>query len=153
MRVRLKLIKEAIPHFLAKKKQEYMKVVAMQVKKIAKELQVRASRTHRLIRQARKSARETLTVAKRKTLVIRNPRNLAIRRPASPTASNAGVSFQPKCGYKGAPRSPFKSPAKGIALSRNRSIPDRVPRKTPRQRTTIEQRPEWNSGWNNKIHR
>ena len=153
--VRLKLIKEAIPQFLAEKRGGYIKAIAAQAKKMAKNFQARSSRTDRLARQARKSAREALAVAKRKTLVIRNPRNLAVRRSGSPSYSKVSRCFQANRYNNSTRQSPFKSPSSGVVLSRDLTSADLVTQKSnPRKkRTTLDRRPEWNSGWNNKIHR
>ena len=153
--VRLKLIKEAIPQFLAEKRGGYIKAIAAQAKKMAKNFQARSSRTDRLARQARKSAREALAVAKRKTLVIRKPRNLAVRRSGSPSYSKVSRRFQANRYNNSTRQSPFKSPSSGVVLSRDLTSADLVTQKSnPRKkRTTLDRRPEWNSGWNNKIHR
>ena len=128
--VRLKLIKEAMPHFFSEKKREYMTVVARHAKEMIKKFQLRSSRSDKLIRQSRKSAREALAIAKRKTLLIRNPRKLAVRRAASHTASNAAAGFQSTYRPKGTPRSPFKSSHTKVSLSHNRSI-EVLPSKDP----------------------
>ena len=125
---------------------------AKHARETIKKFQLRSSRSEKLIRQSRKSAREALAIAKRKTLLIRNPRKLAVRRASSHVASNAVAGVQSKYRPHSTSRSPFQSSHTTVPLSHNRSI-EVVPRKTPQKRTASDKRPEWSSSWNNKIHR